>query len=229
MPEVHKHSHPNLFWLKTKDGSTRLATINAEPGRKIYTERLVSKEGTEYRTFDPHKSKLGAAIMKEQQNFPFTEGSKILYLGAASGTTVSHISDMIGVDGSIFAVEFSARSLRDLVAVAERRQNIIPILADARFPEEYSFTVPLVDVVYEDVAQPRQAEILKDNVHTYLKKDGYFFFAVKARSIDVTKEPKVIYDEVIRDLESAGLTILEKIDIEPYEKDHMVIIGQKKV
>ncbi|MBY9002175.1 MAG: fibrillarin-like rRNA/tRNA 2'-O-methyltransferase [Candidatus Heimdallarchaeota archaeon] len=229
MPEVIKHSHPNLFWLQTKDGSTRLATINAEPGRKIYTERLVSKEGIEYRTFDPHKSKLGSAIMKEMKNFPFVEGSKILYLGAASGTTVSHISDMIGADGSIYAVEFSARSLRDLVAVAERRQNIIPILADARFPEEYSFAVPKVDVVYEDVAQPRQAEILKDNVQTYLKNDGYFFFAVKARSIDVTKEPTLIFDEVIKDLEASGLTILEKIDIEPYEKDHMVIIGQKKV
>jgi fibrillarin-like pre-rRNA processing protein len=227
MANPEKHKFENLFWLTTKDGNKRLATINADPGKKVYTERLLTEEGVEYRTFDPYKSKLGAAIFKKLETFPLNRGSKILYLGAASGTTVSHISDIVGEDGLIFAVEFSARSMRDLIVVAERRKNIIPLHADARFPEEYSNTVSQVDIVYEDVAQPSQAEILDTNVKTYLKDGGYFFLAVKARSIDVTQDPKVIFKEVINKLESYGLKVLETINLEPYEKDHIMIVGQK--
>ncbi|MCE7740998.1 MAG: fibrillarin-like rRNA/tRNA 2'-O-methyltransferase [Candidatus Heimdallarchaeota archaeon] len=227
MVEIKKHDFDKLYWVTLRDGNVRLATKNADPGRKIYTERLVNEGGVEYRTFDPFKSKLGAAIFNKMQNFPFKENSKILYLGAASGTTVSHVSDMVGDKGAIYSVEFSARSLRDLVTVSERRKNILPIHADARFPEEYSMIVPQVDIVYEDVAQPSQAEILDTNVKTFLKDGGYFFLAVKSRSIDVTKEPEVIYKEVIAKLESYGLTVLETVDLEPYEKDHIMIVGKK--
>ena len=227
MSNPEKHKFDNLFWLTTKDGNKRLATVNADPGNKVYTERLLNEEGVEYRTFDPYKSKLGAAIFKKLKTFPLNKGSKILYLGAASGTTVSHVSDIVGDEGLIFAVEFSARSMRDLIVVAERRKNIIPLHADARFPEEYSNTVSQVDIVYEDVAQPFQAEILDTNVKTYLKDGGYYFLAVKSRSIDVTKDPKIIYKEVIDKLESFGLKVIETIDLEPYEKDHIMIVGQK--
>ncbi|MHA1685363.1 MAG: fibrillarin-like rRNA/tRNA 2'-O-methyltransferase, partial [Candidatus Heimdallarchaeaceae archaeon] len=109
----------------------------------------------------------------------------------------------------------------------ERRKNIYPILADARFPEQYATFVPLVDIVYEDVAQPSQAEILNQNVQTFLKKGGYFFLAVKARSIDVVENPTVIFKKVEKELMDYGLKILEIIDIEPYEKDHVMIVGQK--
>ncbi len=227
MSNPEKHQFENLYWLTTKDGNKRLATVNADPGKKVYTERLLTEEGIEYRTFDPYKSKLGAAIFKKLKTFPLNKGTKILYLGAASGTTVSHISDIVGDEGLIFAVEFSARSMSDLIVVAERRKNIIPLHADARFPEEYSNTVLQVDIVYEDVAQPFQAEILNNNIKTYLKDGGYFFLAVKARSIDVTKDPKIIFKEVIDKLESYGLKVLETINLEPYEKDHIMIVGQK--
>lgn len=226
MAEIKNHDFNKLYWITLKDGNIRLATKNADIGKKVYTERLVNVDGEEYRTFDPFKSKLGAAIFNKMVNFPFEENSKILYLGAASGTTISHISDIIGDKGVIYSVEFSARSLRDLVTVAERRKNILPIHADARFPEEYSMIVPQVDIVYEDVAQPTQAEILDTNIKTFLKKDGYFFLAVKSRSIDVTKDPQIIFKEVVNKLESYGLTVLETIDLEPYEKDHIMIVGK---
>ena len=226
LSEIQNHEFRNLFWIRTKDGNTRLATINANPGKKVYTERLIKIKDKEYRTFDPYKSKLAASILKKMKNFPFTESSKILYLGAASGTTVSHISDIIGDKGVIYAVEFSSRSIRDLIAVSERRTNIIPIHADARFPEQYSFLVSNVDIVYEDVAQPSQAEILNVNVQSYLKNEGYFFLAVKARSIDVTKDPKIIFKEVKEQLKAEGLLIREIIDLEPFEKDHVMIVGQ---
>lgn len=227
MSEIKKHEYDKLFWVTTKDGNVRLATINANPGKKVYTERLVTHEGMEYRTFDPYKSKLAAAVLKNMSVFPFKENIKILYLGAASGTTVSHISDMIGKKGSIYAVEFSTRSLRDLITIAETRKNIIPIHSDARFPEDYSLLVPNVDIIYEDVAQPSQAEILFTNIEIFLKKGGYFFLAVKARSIDVTKDPKEIFKQVKEELTSYGLEIIEVIDLEPYEKDHVMIIGKK--
>ena len=38
----------------------------------------------------------------------------MLYLGAASGTTVSHVSDVVGPEGMVYAVEFSHRPGRDL-------------------------------------------------------------------------------------------------------------------
>ncbi|MHA1827782.1 MAG: fibrillarin-like rRNA/tRNA 2'-O-methyltransferase [Candidatus Heimdallarchaeaceae archaeon] len=228
MSSLRPHNFPELFWIKTRDGNTRLATRNADPGKKVYTERLITIHGVEYRTFDPYKSKLAAAILKNMKELPITRGKDVLYLGAASGTTVSHISDILGDKGQIFAVEFSSRSITDLVAVSERRKNIIPIHADARFPEEYSFIVPLVDIIYEDVAQPFQAEILIKNVETYLKEDGFFFLAVKARSIDVTKDPKYIFKKVKEKLQSSGLEILEMIDLEPYEKDHVMIVGKMK-
>ncbi len=226
MSEVTNHKIENVYWVTLKDGNVRLATINAVPGKKVYTERLVNIDGVEYRTFDPYKSKLGAAIMKKMENFSLQSTTKMLYLGAASGTTVSHISDMIP-GGEIYAIEFSARSIRDLLAVAEQRTNIVPILADARNPETYSFSIPLVDIVYEDVAQPIQTDILKVNVEAYLKQDGYFYLAVKARSIDVTKDPKVIFEEVKSEILSYGWKITEVIDLEPYEKDHIMIVGQK--
>lgn len=228
MSEVKPHEYDNLYWITLKDGNVRLATLNADPGYKVYTERLIKIGNNEYRTFDPYKSKLGAALRKGMKTFPFKPESKILYLGAASGTTVSHISDIMENTGQIFAVEFSPRSMRDLVSIAERRKNIYPILADARFPEQYATFVPTVDIVYEDVAQPSQAEILNTNVQTFLKKGGYFFLAVKARSIDVVEKPEVIFAQVEKELKDYGLKILEVIDLEPYEKDHVMIVGQKE-
>ncbi len=227
MAEIRNHDFDNLYWVTLKDGNVRLATKNADPGKKVYTERLVTEKGVEYRTFDPYKSKLGAAIFNKMQNFPFKENSKILYLGAASGTTVSHVSDIVGDKGVIYSIEFSARSLRDLITLAERRKNILPIHADARFPEEYSMIVPQVDIVYEDVAQPSQAEILITNVKTYLKDGGYFFLAVKSRSIDSVKDPQIIYKEVLDKIESYGLTVLETVNLESHEKDHIMIVGKK--
>ena len=52
----------------------------------------------------------------------------MLYLGAASGTTVSHVADIVGPEGMVYAVEFSHRSGRDLINVAKKRMNVVPII-----------------------------------------------------------------------------------------------------
>ncbi len=204
-----------MIWIKGKP-----ATENLVPGERVYDEKLVRRNGKEYRVWNPKKSKLAAALVKGLKNFPFKEDSKVLYLGAASGTTVSHISD-ICKKGRIYAVDVSPRVLRELVMVAGKRKNLFPILADANDPN-YPF-VEKVDIIYEDVAQPNQAEILIKNAKKYLKKDGWAIIAVKARSIKVNESPKKIFREVESQL-LKDFKIKEKIRLDPYERDHMLFM-----
>lgn len=55
-----------------------------------------NQDKIEYRVWNPFRSKLGAAILSGVDNIHMPPGSKVLYLGAASGTTVSHVSDIVG-------------------------------------------------------------------------------------------------------------------------------------
>ncbi len=198
----------------------RPATLNLVPGERVYDEKLIKKNGKEYRVWNPKKSKLAAALVKGLKNFPFKEDSKVLYLGAASGTTVSHVSD-ICANGRIYAIDVAPRVLRQLVFVAEKRKNLYPILADAN-EAKYPF-VEKVDIIYEDVAQPNQAEILIKNAQKYLKKNGYAIIAVKARSIKVNEKPSKIFKEVEKEL-NKYFKVIERVRLDPYEKDHMLFV-----
>jgi fibrillarin-like pre-rRNA processing protein len=200
-----------------------IATQNLNPGNKVYGEKLVDFEGKEYRIWEQRRSKLGAAIMNGMNLFPFEENSKVLYLGASSGTTPSHISD-ITTEGIVWCVEFSPRMMRNLVELSRSRKNMIPILDDATKPMNYMHMLEKVDVVYSDVAQPKQSELFMDNIRLYQKPNGIGIIMIKARSIDVTKSPKKIFKEEESKLKTGGLRVLEKINLEPYEKDHMAII-----
>lgn len=201
-------------------------TRNLKSGQKVYGEKLVNKDGVEYRRWNPDRSKLAAALKNDIVNFPFNSGDKVLYLGAAQGTTVSHVSDIVDNNGIVYAVEFSERAVRDLISLCNKRTNIAPILADARKPDDYSKVEP-VDIVYEDVAQPDQIKILKRNANRFLKEEGYAMVSVKARAIDVTKEPKEIYEEAREELEDE-FNIIETIELDPYEEDHCLFVAQKK-
>ncbi len=201
----------------------QLATCNLTPGEQVYGEKLVEREGQEYRRWNPRRSKLAAAILNGLETFPFHDNSKILYLGASTGTTPSHISD-IAPDGLIYSVEFSPRVMRKLVDLSQVRTNLIPILDDATRPRNYLHLVEKVDVLYSDVAQPNQTEIFMDNMRLFLKEEGVGFLMLKARSIDVTRNPEEIYREEESRLKTAGFRVLEKIDLEPYEKDHMAFV-----
>jgi fibrillarin-like pre-rRNA processing protein len=200
-----------------------IATENLNRGIKVYGERLVEIKDKEYRIWDPRRSKLGAAILNGLETFPFKEDSKMLYLGASAGTTPSHISD-VSKDGLIYCVEFSPRMMRDLAEVCRQRQNMVPILDDATKPKNYMNLVQKVDVVYSDVAQPKQSELFMDNMRLFLKEDGIGILMIKARSIDVTKSPKKIFKEEESKLKTAGFRVIEKINLEPYEKDHMAFV-----
>ena len=201
-----------------------LLTKNLVPGQKVYTERLFKVKGEEYREWIVNRSKLAAAIKKGLKTWPFKEGIKVLYLGIAAGTTASHISDLIGEKGVIFGVEFAPRVLRELMFVVNKRKNIIPILADANQPETYQHIASVSDVVYQDVAQPHQVEIFLKNLRWFGKEGTIGFLAVKARSIDVTKDPREVFKEVEKQLKANKLQILEAIRLDPFHKDHMMFV-----
>ncbi len=202
------------------------ATLNVWKQR-VYDEAVVKHKGKEYRIWNPRKSKLCAALHKGLKFLPLDKGTKVLYLGIASGTTASHISDIVGKEGVIYGVEFSPRALRDLMLICKKRKNIAPILGDARLPYTYANLVEEVDVIYEDVAQPDQVEILKRNAKAFLKKNGWIMMAVKARSIDVSRKPREIFRDCRKELEEM-FEIKAELRLEPFEKDHAFFVGRMK-
>jgi fibrillarin-like pre-rRNA processing protein len=226
MPEI-KLLSDGIFEV-TKD-KKQLATMNLDPGKVVYGEKLIQVEGIEYRTWDPRRSKLGAMTLKKF-NIPLKEDSKVLYLGAASGTTVSHVSDIVP-EGAVYAVEFAPRSMRGLIGLASRRKNVHPILNDAGKPESYAHIVEPVDLIFQDVAQPNQAEIAARNASRYLKRDGYLLLSIKARSIDTVANPKEVYKGEIKKLEQAfepKFEVLNAKDLIPYHEDHLGILAKMR-
>jgi len=209
-----------------------LATINLNPGRSIYGESLVKRKleggSVEFRSWDPFRSKLSAAVLNRLKHFPFAEGTYCLYLGASTGTTVSHISDILRNSGRIFAVEMAARVAREFLEnVVKYRNNIIPIVEDAKHPEKYPAIYGKITVVYSDVAQPDQTEIAIQNCNMFLEDEGFLFLVVKASSIDVSKSKNEVFQDQVKILEKSNFTVLEQIDLEPYDKNHAMIVARK--
>lgn len=225
--KVTKHKRfAGVYWVELEDGTRKLATVNLAPGKKVYSERLFKIQGIEYRLWDPYRSKLAAAILKDIKKAPIDQGKSVLYLGAASGTTASHVSDLIGSSGAIHCIEISSRPFRDLLVVCNRRPNMVPLLADARQPGSYCMLIEKVDVVYQDVAQPDQTDILLANVKAFLRRGGHAILALKARSIDITKKPRDIFRDEIEKLEGE-LEVVDAKILDPYEKDHAMIVLHK--
>ena len=217
---------PEIYRLRTGD-ATLLVTRNLTPGRTYYGEPTFTVDGSEYRSWNPTRSKLAAAVMKGISTMPVKSGSSVLYLGAASGTTVSHVSDVVGAAGHVWGLDFAPRSLRDLLDnVARYRPNVSPILGDARRPEDYSMLVPMVDVVFADVAQPDQAGIVVKNSRLFLRKGGWAMLSIKSRSVDVRQRPSDVYEAQAKALEEGGLKVRELVDLGPYEKDHAMALAE---
>ncbi len=220
-------SFPGVYQVTLDDRTRKIATVNLSPGRTVYGERLIKIDKTEYRLWDPFRSKLAGAILKGLENQPIMPGCKVLYLGAASGTTPSHVSDIVGSGGYVYCVEFAPRSIRDLIDnVCRFRPNMAPILADARFPTNYASIVESVDVVYCDIAQPEQAKILANNAKVFLRGNGWVIIAIKARSIDVAKEPSEVYKHEIGVLKENGFEVHDVVHLEPYDKDHAMVTAK---
>jgi rRNA 2'-O-methyltransferase fibrillarin len=230
---VEGHRHAGIFIARGKEDA--LVTKNMVPGESVYGEKRVSVEvpgegdapatKVEYRVWNPFRSKLAAAVLAGVDNIHVKPGAKVLYLGAASGTSVSHVSDIVGPTGTVYAVEFSHRSGRDLVNMAKKRPNVVPIIEDARHPLKYRMLVPMVDVVFADVAQPDQARIVALNAAHFLKNGGHFVISIKASCIDSTASPEAVFAREVKKLQEGQLKPKEQVTLEPYERDHAVVVG----
>ncbi len=215
-----------MYQLKMEQ-KKRLTTLNSVPGVSVYGERLIKDNNDEYRTWDPFRSKFAAAFLSGMKHLPQIKDQRILYLGVSTGTTPSHFSDMLD-NGVLFGIEFSPKVMRKFYRLAEQRPNLIPILADARRPEEYSAFVFNVDLIYQDVSQPDQAQIFGRNSEEFLKSGGIGVIAIKSQSIDVSLDPKEVFSNQIEQLENDfGLKVLENSTIDAYEKKHAVIVVKK--
>lgn len=238
---VEPFRHAGIYVVKGKDDA--LATKNMVVGESVYGEKRVQvevggglaengvagvKEKIEYRFWSPFRSKLAAAIVGGIDKCWIVPGCKVLYLGAASGTTVSHVSDVVGPSGVVYAVEFSPRSGRDLVNLAKKRTNIVPIIEDARHPAKYRMLVGMVDVVFADVAQPDQARIVGINAQFYLRTGGHYMISIKANCIDSTAPAEAVFASEVDKLRALSLKPMEQLSLEPYERDHCVVVGVYK-
>ncbi len=200
-----------------------LLTVNGAPGTSVYGEKLVSVDGVEYRRWDPNRSKLAAMIMLGAECFGLEKNSKVLYLGAASGTTASHVSDIVS-EGLVCCVEISERSFRDLVKVCETRKNMIPLLADANMPEEIGEIVEAAEFVYQDIAQRNQVDIFLRNMAAFEAERGILM--LKSRSIDVNRRPREVFREVRKSLARSCLHVKQVIELQKYSKDHAAFIAE---
>ncbi len=208
----------NERYTNVHTSGDRIYTPNLVPGQQVYGEQLKEKDGTEYRQWDPTRSKLAAAIANGLDELPIEEDSQVLYLGAASGTTPSHISDIVQ-DGIVYGIEYSPQVIRDLLGLSEDRDNLAPILGDARRPDEYSRLLDKADLIFQDVAQPDQFEILKRNTDMYLREDGQALIAIKAKSISSSRPTKEIFAEQEEKIQDY-FTIAWSSRLEPHEDDH---------
>ncbi len=203
----------NVFKVEM-EGKTRLFTRSAYPSH--YGERKIG----DYREWLPSRSKLASIILKGYVP-GIKRDTRLLYLGAATGTTASHVSDIVD-GGVIYAVEYSAKPFQKFLRLAMERKNIIPIFADAGNPERYSGIVEKVDFIYQDIAQRNQVGIFVRNFEFFGKSGAEGIMCVKAKSIDSTADPDEIYRKVIESLESR-FEIMEWSELEPYHRDHIFI------
>ena len=205
--------------MSLPDGVRRRAIDDSEGlatrGEPVYGEPT---DG-EWRRWDPRRSKLGA-MLEAGMRTELEGGETVLYLGAAAGTTVSHVADFAG---PTYAVEFAPRPTRDLLSAAEPRGNLFPLLEDARNPETYAHVVEPVDVVVQDVATRGQAAVALAN-RRFLRADGRLLLSVKARSEDVTGDPESVFEAVLDELED-GYDLLETRSLEPFHDDHLAAVA----
>jgi len=201
--------------------------LYVESGMQDFGEDLVERDGTVWRPWDARRSKLAAGIAKRLSQIGIKEGDTVLYLGAAHGYTPSFISDIIGEKGALFCLDFSATVVRDLLRKSSARSNMIPLLGDAKRPSDFAYRVTGADVIFMDIAQRDQASIFIRNCERFLKEGGFGILALKARSVDMTRNPKDIFKETYKALEQR-YKVVDYRELDPFEKDHAIFIIKKQ-
>ncbi len=212
------------------DKDKHLYTKKFSLGEEFFEEVEHRRAGREvFRKISAERSKLGAAIKRGLDATHIKRGSSVLYLGAGHGYTPSFVSDVVGEEGSVFCLDSSPEVVKSLVFMCESRSNATPLLADARDPSSYEWRVPTVEIVYQDVAQQNQVEIFLDNCEVFLKKGGFGLLAVKAKSIDVSSNPKKIFKKIRKRFsEKKDYVITDYRELAPFQQDHAFFVVKKK-
>jgi fibrillarin-like pre-rRNA processing protein len=206
----------------------KLFTKSLVPGTKVYGEKVLIENGQEFRQWDFFRSKLAAAVKNGLKEFPVRPGSNVLYLGAAEGTTVSHVSDIVGKEGLVFGVDVSERVMRKFIAVSEQRKNIVPILEDANRPWTYKDFLAghKIDVLFQDVSQQNQAQIFLKNAEYFLEKGKAGMLVVKAKSISQTTDVGQVFGRELNSL-SNSFSVSQVVNLKPFEKDHVLALCER--
>jgi len=205
----------------------KIYTKNLLIGRRVYGEKLVTQDNIEYREWDAYRSKYGAGIKNGLAQSIFSNGATVIYLGSAEGTTVSHVSDIVGETGAVFCIDVSEIAMNKLAKLAESRENLYPILSDAQLTDNYKeYFEDKADAMFQDISQRNQADIFIRNAQ-FLKKGALAALALKTRSISQSeaKEDILIAEKKILEKE---FEIVQTIRLEPYEKHHYLILMKKK-
>jgi fibrillarin-like pre-rRNA processing protein len=214
---------PNVF--SERKGRNEEFFVKTNLNKSFFEERIVKENNNLFREVEPKRSKLFASIAKNVSQLGIKEDSVILYLGASHGYTVSFLSDVV-TKGHIYALDFAPRVVRDLVFVCEYKENVAPMMEDANRPDNYKDKVEQVDVVFMDIAQKEQSKIFLKNCDMFLKVGGFGVLALKARSVDVTKNPKDVFKLTRAQLEKF-MTIVDYRELAPFEMDHAIFVCKK--
>lgn len=208
---------------------TNFFTRSIVKGQKVYGERIITEGKIEWREWNPFRSKLAAGLCAGLKDFPIVAGSNVLYLGSAEGTTVSHVSDVIGEKGLIVCVDISPKAMATFSKLVESRENIIPLLADANVPDKMKDELGdfSADVIVQDVSQRNQADIFLKNMHVFGRKGTHGLLVIKARSVDSSMDPNRVFAKELATVEKK-LNVLQVVDLNRFESDHFLIHCVKK-
>ncbi|MCL4419840.1 fibrillarin-like rRNA/tRNA 2'-O-methyltransferase [Patescibacteria group bacterium] len=198
-------------------------TISNYP-RPVYGEKVKRENGFYKRYWDPKRSKLSAALKKGLRYVPFEKNSRVLYLGASTGTTVSHIVDLC-YEGQVFAVEYSFESFIKLLSISVERKNLFPFLEDAMNIENIAGFINSPEVIYQDISQRHQVQIFNLAAETFksLKKA---ILIIKVRAISSRQNEKDIVRNSIKGVK--GFKVLEIIDLKPFDKSNYLVYMERQ-
>lgn len=190
----------------------------------VYGERIETIGKEAWREWIPFRSKLASALCSGLKELPIQEGDTVLYLGSAEGTTVSHVSDLVGKEGVVIGVDISPKAMAVFSKLAEKRENIIPLLADANDPEKMKEALGElhVNVIVQDVSQKNQADIFGKNMRVFGTKGTHGLLVIKARSVDFAKPPEQVLKQELSRVKK-HFCVIEVVDLNRFESDHYLI------
>ena len=214
-----------IFWITVKN-KKKLATLNNASINEVYNEKIIKINGKQYNLWNPYTSKLAAAIVNGMEIFPILEKTKVLYLNSTIEKTLSHISDIIGVNGKIFILrDINENSKKFLDNVMNDRTNVFTITRDNGDPAKFSSKSEMVNVVYVDITQHNETEVAIQNCKRYLRDGGFLMLVVPTKKIDFVNNPNGQNLEEIQKLQSS-FEIIQQINLTDFFKEHSMIIAK---